>query len=97
MKHLGKPMIQSHEKAFFNGSLEGGLGSLSGNMGWSLMDDFIKPIVNQATASTPTQPAPAVLPAPKKSMTMTYVKYGAFAIGGVVLLALAMKMMKKKA
>lgn len=98
MKKQGQTMIQSHEQAFFNGSLETGLGSLNGNMGWSLMDDLIKPIINQATAPTPAVVLPSpVLPIPvKKDMTMTYVKYGAFAIGGVVAVALMIKLLKGK-
>lgn len=90
----------SHQDAFFQGTLEKGLGSLQGSeMGWSLMNDLINPLINKATAAPA---APVVLPAPvipaivKKDMTMTYAKYGAIAVGGLLTVAIIMKMLNKK-
>lgn len=94
MKNYGKAKVHSHEQAFYSGSVEKGLSGLNGNMGFNLWNDLLSPLVNGATA--PAIVPSSVIPVVPVNNTAKYLKYGAFAIGGVVLLAMAMKMLSKK-
>jgi hypothetical protein len=101
-RHLGKTIIHSHQDAFMNGSIEKGLGSME--LGWSLWRDGLQPLLqktadsvinNAGATSTPNQITPISQPVAKDN-TITYVKYGAMAVGGVVAIALLMKFLRKK-
>lgn len=95
----------SHQDAFFSGSIEKGLGSLEGNMGFTLEDGLN--LLTQAIAPKATAPATITLPtsyvpAPAKpDNTMKYVKMGGIAIGGIAFIGLLLfgirKLTHKKA
>jgi hypothetical protein len=95
----------SHQDAFFSGSIEKGLGSLEGNMGFTLEDGLN--LLKQAIAPKPTDPATITLPTPsipapaKPDNTMKYVKMGGIAIGGIAFIGLLLfgirKLTHKKA
>jgi len=101
-RHSGHGQVKSysHQDAFFSGTIEKGLGSLQGSeMGWSFKDDFLLPMISKAVAPDPA-PAPIAMPTTtipaKPDMTMTYIKYGAIAVGGLFSVILLMKLMKSK-
>jgi hypothetical protein len=95
MKHAKRTNVQTEEQSFYNGSIEHGL---SGGMGdiWSDALAFVNKAITPAAAA-PTLPAAPLAVAAKPNMTMTYVKYGGMAVGGLVGLMLVMKMLKGRA
>jgi 2-keto-3-deoxy-6-phosphogluconate aldolase len=75
-------------------------GNLNGAMGNDIVD-FFSNVLNKATttqASTTTTAPVTTAPTAKATndKMMTYLKYGAMAVGGVALVIVIMKMMKKK-
>jgi hypothetical protein len=100
-KNSAKPIVHSHQDAFFDGSLETGLGSLNGGeMGFDLMS-LVNPLIAKVTGSSTTTPASttstATAAAPvTTNKTMEYVKIGAIAVGALALLAIVMKSIKNK-
>jgi len=74
--------------------------NMNGQMGNDIVD-FFSNVLNKATttsaqASTTSAPAPVATAKATNDKMMTYLKYGAMAVGGVALVIVVMKMMKKK-
>lgn len=69
---------------------------MNGAMGNDIVD-FFKGVVQKATTQqTSTQNTPLPTTKATNDKMMTYLKYGAMAVGGVALVIVVMKMMKKK-
>ena len=73
-------------------------GNMNGTMGNDIVD-FFKNIatktITSAQASTTSAPAPVATAKATDDKMMTYLKYGAMAVGGVALVIFIMKKMKK--